>query len=87
MEVTLSFAFLLAAGTAAVSVGLTIGRFTGKLEAFAERLRALEEQDPPSRVEFDRHEAGIQTVARHHAETKTKVEVLMDRDMRPERKL
>jgi hypothetical protein len=86
VEVTLSVVFLFTAGAAALSAGLTVGKFSGKLDALAERLKALEEADPPSRVEFDRHEAGIQSQARHHAETKTKVEVLMDRDLRPERK-
>jgi hypothetical protein len=86
MEVTLSAAFLLAAGTAAVSVGLTIGRFTGKLDAFDARLRAMEESDSPNREEFNRHEAGLHSNNRHLAEAKGDIRVLMDRDMRPERK-
>lgn len=86
MEVTLPIIFLFTAGAAAVSAGLVVGKFSGRLDAIDTRLKTVEEQDSPSRSEHDRHEIGIQTVSRHHAETKTKVEVLMDRDLRPERK-
>jgi hypothetical protein len=82
VEVTLSAAFLLAAGTALVSVGLTVGRFAGRLVAFDRRLDAHEKFVAG---ELARHEAGIQASARHLGEAKADVKVLMALGARTER--